>query len=382
MQLETLPVDAWIWFQEYLNGFHICRLALCGNKRLNERLYRSVTAIYFQWASGTEKLGWPPMLQNFHRLRKFDYSSSLAPSSVEYYPTVADIALIPPSVKEIRLCCDGAEVVFRNSNSALAEIENSAGNHHYTREHQLYTDEKDWFNPSERWPQLEKLYLRQFSSYKAATPYFGPTMHLLPSNLLYLKLLCCKDLTTEEIAAIPRHLTTLDVRQTEFSPEQIAELPRTIINLTISIGRSHNSVREVKWPTALRKLRIHNVRDDYLLEDTFDWQTLENLLSLRIEDWYTSMDLEGFVRSLMKLKRLIIFTFNKALDYTLLASQLTPHPALFMINGDTIYERKNHCIGDEFVLVSDIHSMSNVPATAKAMIEQQLEFENLKLQDG
>lgn len=374
MLLETLPVDAWIWFQEYLNGFHVCRLALCGNKRLNDRLYRSVTAIYFKWASGTEKLGWPPLLQNFHKLRKFYYSSALAPSSVEYYPTVEDMSLIPPSVKEIRLCCDGAEVAFRNSNFALTDFVDPTSAH-YTRKHQLFTDEKDWFNIGKRWPQLEKLYLRQFSSYKAKTPYFGPIIPLLPTNLRCLKLICCKDLTQEQINALPQNLSTLDLRAMSFNGEQIGTFPRTIETLVISLEHAAS----VKWPPALRKLRIHIVREDCLSDEKFDWSSLENVLSLRIDDWYTSMELDDLVRALTKLKRLISFSFQKTLDYTLFVKNLASHPSLFMIDGDTIYERRNHLIGDEFVLVSDQQSMNSAPATAKAMIKNQMEMEKMQL---
>ena len=80
----------------------------------------SITALDFQWPANTKKLGWPTIVRRFGRLRDFTYNTGKVTSTMEYFPTVSDLRLLPSSLERLYLRCDGAEAAFRNASPSLS----------------------------------------------------------------------------------------------------------------------------------------------------------------------------------------------------------------------------------------------------------------------
>lgn len=377
MQLETLPFDIWLWFQDWLDGMMICRLILCGSVRLNETLFRYITSMRFNFAGSTKSLGWPPMLQRFSRLQKFYYNTALVTSSIEYFPTVADLQLLSGTLQSLKLCCDGAELMFRNASSQLHSIEDVVNQGSRTHEYTLYPDPKDWFMARERWPELKSLYLRQFSSYRAETPLFGPIVPFLPRSLHTLRVLCCDELTDEEVSALPPQLTTLDLRELPISVEQVALLPRSIE--TLSIRFEPRELDEVlDWPPQLTRLELRRVDENIASSDVL-WANLTGLLDLHVYFYNdTSLNetqlIDRLVAHESKLIRVQIPSFSGYAEHV---RRLYNMPNLYLLGiGDLDYVMNRGVQGEPMQITKAMRENGadlQYYATAKARISDAID---------
>jgi hypothetical protein len=263
--LEDLPSDIWVWLADFLNGFEIMRLSRTGAPALTSRLYRSRVGLNFQWTPGTTTIGWPRTMVHFSQLKKLSYNSGKVASSVTYFPTVADLKVIPRSIEEIYLRCDGAEVAFRNKSSFLvdlteAEMAIGTGSKSMTKRFVLHTDPADWFNAAEYWPNLKVLFLHQFSSFTAENGYFGPHLSSLPPQLHTLKIPSTNP-DHLNLAHLPRGLVKLDLRDTRIPSSGFQLLPPTLENMHCSIA---NGALASDLRLLPRSLRIFHFRCDRL----------------------------------------------------------------------------------------------------------------------
>ena len=302
MLFEELPVDVWFWLQNWLTGFAFCRLVLCGSARLNLRMFNSVSSMSFEWTGSTRRLGWPPMLQQFVKLRSFYYHTGQVSASIEYIPTVSDLLLLPASLHSIDISCDGAEVMFRNEASeALIDPASPQESRDVIKFYQFYKDEKDWYMIRDHLPELRKLRLHQYSVTPDNIDIFTPHFAQLPPKLQSLDLPTLPDLTEADLQALPPSLTHLGVPSVTLTFKLIESLPRSLKWFAGNISSaSSKNLNVALWPPALRVLDITGSINKFFDIDDF-WLHMPPLIVISFYNSSSNLTNPGVIAKRLQL---------------------------------------------------------------------------------